>query len=155
MKNHLRQNMHVCFSKRGVEIQRAPGTICFCQLTFFTFATMWETVFKINFRTSQVAQWIRIHLPMLGAQVQSWVWKDPICHEAKKPVCHNHWDSALEPLSCNYWACTRLLKPTCLDPVLCYKRSHHNEKPTHHKGKQPPLAAMKTRIAKNKQINTK
>ena len=26
----------------------------------------------------------------------------------------------------------QLLKPACLEPVLCNKRSHHNEKPVHH-----------------------
>ena len=45
---------------------------------------------------------LTIHLPMQGAQVHPPVWEDPICHEANKPVCHNHWDSALEPLSCNH-----------------------------------------------------
>ena len=96
---------HVCFSKRGVEIQRVPGTICFCQLTFFTFATMWETLFKINFRTSQVAQWIRIHLPVLGPQVQSLVQEDSTCPGTAKSMCHNHWSCALGPMSHNYLVC--------------------------------------------------
>ena len=26
----------------------------------------------------------------------------------------------------------QLLKPVPLEPVLCHKRSHHNEKPKHH-----------------------
>ena len=34
------------------------------------------------------------------------------------------------------WCCRahvlQLLKPTCLEPMLCNKRSHCNEKPVHH-----------------------
>ena len=56
---------------------------------------------------------------MQGAQVQPPVWEDPIGHEANKPVCHNHWDSALEPLSCNHGA----------------TEAHRNEKPAYHKEK--------------------
>ena len=32
--------------------------------------------------TYQVAQWLRIYLPMQGAQVQPLVWGDPVCHRA-------------------------------------------------------------------------
>ena len=35
----------------------------------------------------------------------------------------------------------QLLKPTCLEPVLRNKRSHHNEKPAHPKEEEPLLAA--------------
>ena len=39
----------------------------------------------------------------------------------------------LKPTSCNYQACTlQLLKPVCLEPVLCNNRSHLHEKPEHH-----------------------
>jgi len=38
--------------------------------------------------------------------------EDSTCHGASKPTCHN------------YWACA-------LEPALCNKRSHRNEKPTH------------------------
>ena len=48
---------------------------------------------------------------------------------ATKPVFPNHWTQALEPDSSNCWACVpQLLKPACLEPMLCDKRSHHNEK---------------------------
>ena len=30
-------------------------------------------------RTSLLAQWLRIYLPMQGTQVQSLVWDDPTC----------------------------------------------------------------------------
>ena len=56
---------------------------------------------KCMTRTSLVAQWLRIHLPMQGTQVQSLVWEDPTCCGATKPMSHN------------YWARTpQLLKPT-------------------------------------------
>ena len=35
-------------------------------------------------RASLVIQWIRIHLPMKGTQVQSLVWKDSRCQGATK-----------------------------------------------------------------------
>ena len=63
-------------------------------------------------------------------------------HRATKPMRHNYWACALELLSHNYWACAleptshnywahmpQLLRPTHLEPVLCKKGSHHNEKP--------------------------
>ena len=40
--------------------------------------------------TSLVAQWLRIHLPMQGTQVQALVWEDARGHEATKPVHHNY-----------------------------------------------------------------
>ena len=84
-------------------------------------------------KTSLVAQWLRILLPMQGTQVSALVQKDPTCHGATKPVCHNYWVCALEPASHNYWACVpQLLKPVHLEPMLCDKRSHCNEKPVHH-----------------------
>ena len=63
-------------------------------------------------------QWLRIRLPMQGTRVRALVWEDPTCRGATKLVCHNYW--ARVP---------QLLKPACLEPVLCNKRSHHNKKP--------------------------
>ena len=40
--------------------------------------------------TSLVTQWLRICLPMQGAQVRSLVREDPTCCGAAKPVCHNY-----------------------------------------------------------------
>ena len=40
--------------------------------------------------TSLVAQWLRIHLPIQGTQVQALVWEDPMCRGATKPVHHNY-----------------------------------------------------------------
>ena len=51
---------------------------------------------------------------------------------------------ATEPLHHNYWARgLRLLKPTCLDPVLRSQRSGCNEKHVHHNKGWPPLAATR------------
>jgi len=53
----------------------------------------------------------------------SLVWKIPHASEQLKPMHHNYWACALESEHCNYrrlWA---------LEPMLCNKRSHHNEKP--------------------------
>ena len=88
---------------------------------------------SISTGTSLVVQWLRICLPMQGTQVWALVREDPTCHGATKPVRHNYQACALEPTSHNYWPCLpQLLKPVCLEPVLRNKRSHHNEKPTHH-----------------------
>ena len=40
-------------------------------------------------RTSQVAQWIRIGLPVEGTWVQSLVHEDSTCLGASKPMCSN------------------------------------------------------------------
>ena len=88
---------------------------------------------KNKFRASLVAQWLRIHLPMQGTRVQALVQEDPTWRGATKPMCHNYWVCPLEPMSHNYWAhMPQLLKPTCLEPMIHNKRSHHNEKPAHH-----------------------
>ena len=85
-----------------------------------------------NLGTSLVAQWLRIHLPMQGTRISALVQEDPTCRRAAKPVHHNYWACSLEPTSHNYWAWVpQLLKPTHLEPELCNKRSHHNEKPAH------------------------
>ena len=82
--------------------------------------------------TSLVGQWLRIHLPMQGAQVRALVREDPTCRGAAKPVRHNYWACALEPVSHHYWAhVPQLLKPVRQEPVLHNKRSHRNEKPMH------------------------
>ena len=45
---------------------------------------------KIDGRTSLVAQWLRICLPMQGTRVRALVWEDPTCLRATKPVHHNY-----------------------------------------------------------------
>ena len=69
---------------------------------------------------------------MQGIWVQALVREDTTCRGATKPVHHNYWACALEPVSHNYWASEpQLLKSIPLEPVLCNKRSHRNEKPAH------------------------
>ena len=85
---------------------------------------------RILSRTSLVAQWLRICLPMQGTQVPALVWEDPTCHGATKPVRHNYWACALESASHNCRAhAPQLLKPAHLEPMLCNKRSHPMRSP--------------------------
>ena len=51
---------------------------------------------------SLVAQWLRIRLPTQGTRVRALVREDPTCHRATKPVRHNYWACALEPVCHNY-----------------------------------------------------
>ena len=49
---------------------------------------------------------------MQGTQVWSLVWEVSTCHEAAKPMSHNHWVCTLKPASLSYWACAlQILKP--------------------------------------------
>ena len=45
---------------------------------------------KCTLGASQVAQWLRIHVPIQGTRVQSLVREDPTCYKATKPMCHNY-----------------------------------------------------------------
>ena len=45
-------------------------------------------------RTSLVAQWLRVCLPMQGTRVRALVWEDPTCRGATTPVSHNYWACA-------------------------------------------------------------
>ena len=115
--------------------------------------------------TCLVAQGLRIRLPMQGTRVQTLVREDPTCRGATKPVRHNYWACALEPVSHNYWAhVPQLLKPACLEPVLCSKRSHGNVKPVHRNKKSSPRSPQvekaraqqrRPNAAKNKYIKKK
>jgi len=58
-----------------------------------------------------------------GSQIQSLLQEDPTCHSAAKPVYHSYCASAPEPVT------TEAHVP--LEPILCNKRSHRNEKPVH------------------------
>ena len=60
---------------------------------------------KSEWRTSLVAQGLRIHLPEQESQVLSLVWEDPTCHGSTKVVRRNYWPHALEFKSHNYWSC--------------------------------------------------
>ena len=45
---------------------------------------------KAMLRTSLVAQWLRMCLPVQGTWVGSLVWEDPTLHGAIKPMRHNY-----------------------------------------------------------------
>ena len=65
---------------------------------------------KLPCQASLVAQWIRIHLPVQGTQVQSLVQEDSTCCRATMPACHNY----------------------CVPRVMpCNSRSHHSKNPEH------------------------
>ena len=68
---------------------------------------------KEKMKTSLVIQWIRICLPMQETRVRSLIWEYPTYLGAISP-------------------CSTATEPRLLKPVLCNKRSHHNEKPTQH-----------------------
>ena len=58
------------------------------------------------------------------------VGEDPTCRGAIEPVRQNYWACALEPGNWNYWThVLQLLKATCLEPMLCNKRSHPMRSP--------------------------
>ena len=75
-------------------------------------------IINATHRASLVTQWLRIHLPIQGTWVRALIWEDP----RSRPQLLSLRSRARKP---------QLLKPTCLEPMLCNKRSHHNEKPTH------------------------
>ena len=83
--------------------------------------------------TALVARWLRIHLPRQGKRVRALVWEHPTCSGAAKPTSYNYQTCTLKPASRNCKAhVLQLLKPVRLEPVLCNKRSHRNERPAHH-----------------------
>ena len=49
-----------------------------------------QSLFKNQKRTSLVAQWLRIRLPMQGTRVGALVQEDPTCRGATTPVRHNY-----------------------------------------------------------------
>ena len=66
------------------------------------------------------AKWMRICLPMHGTQVRSPAWEGSTRSRATNPVHRNYRARMLQ-----------LLKPVCLEPILCNQRSHLNEKLVH------------------------
>ena len=78
--------------------------------------------------TSLVVQWLRIHLPVQGTQVQSLVWEDPTA------------------------GCAQPTEHMCPRARGLHKKSHSNEKPAHHQleyslfttTRESLCAAMKT-----------
>ena len=48
----------------------------------------------------------------------------------------------------------QLLKPVCLEPVLCSERSRCNEKLVHHHKEEPPVAAARESLRAAVQTHT-
>ena len=131
--------LHLCVLQSSLWLEQ---TYNFDRSTKRENTLMKSSLKVLAFRTSLVAKWLRIRLPMQGTRVQALVREDPTCHGATKPVRHNWWACTLELMSHNYGAhVPQLLKPTRLEPVLCNKRSHRNEKHTHCNEEWPPLTA--------------
>ena len=108
-------------------LQRSVAVLFLClEKTFLSQTVLLYAKIKDHpARTSLVAQWLRIRLPMQGTRVQALVREGPTCHGGTKPVRHSYWAWALEPASHNYWSLH------ALGPVIHKKRSHLNEKTTH------------------------
>ena len=70
-------------------------------------------------------QWLRIRLSMQGTWVQSLVWENPTRYGATKSMHHNNWSQC------------------ALEPVVCNKKSHHNEKARTPQWRQASLTAQK------------
>ena len=86
----------------------------------------WATVHgvaKSQTRFRDEAQ--RTHCQCRGRGFDPWSWKVPQVRVATKPVCPNYWS------------------PRVLQPALCDKRSHSNEKPVHCKAEQTPLSTTR------------
>ena len=70
----------------------------------------------------------------------------PRSNEARAPQLLSLCSKAREPQLLSLRATTAAtvaaeqLKPVCVEPLLCNKRSPHNEKPAHGKEEEPPLA---------------
>ena len=79
-----------------------------------------------------MVQWVEIPPARVGKQVRFLILEDPTGLGATKPV---------HP---SYWACKpQLLKPMCLELVLCNKRSHCSEKPAHGNEEEPLIATTR------------
>ena len=64
----------------------------------------------------------------LLVQVWSLVWEESTCLGAIRRLCHNYWAQVLQ-----------LLRPLCLEPVLCNKRRHCNGSPYSATKRSPSL----------------
>ena len=102
---------------RGPEADLSNSSTC--SLSHGSYANSCQ-VNSLKCWASLVAQWLRIRPPMQGTRVGALVREDPTYRGTTKPLRHSYWAHA-----------PQLLRSACLGPVLCSKRSHRNEKPTH------------------------
>ena len=68
---------------------RVEEVTAFSEYAFLCFLLLIH-VNVLPVRTSLVAQWLRIRLPMQGTWVRALVQEDPTCCRATKPVRHNY-----------------------------------------------------------------
>ena len=94
---------------------------------------------------SQVAQWLRTHLPMQGTRVRALVREDPTCHGATKPVRHNYWACVPQLLS----LCCRAREPQLLSPRATTTEAHmpRARAPQQEKPLQWEARALQQRVA--------
>ena len=104
---------HLTSAREGPIQWRGPGTAI-------------NTFKKTNqLGASLVTQWWRVCLPMQETQVGSLIQEDPTCPRATKSLSRSCWTCALEAGNHSYWSVYTL------EPLLCNKISHCNEKPAH------------------------
>ena len=99
-----------------------------------------EAVFKkeFHYRTSLVAQWLRIHLPTQRIQVRAPVREDTTCHRAAKPVSHNYWARVPQQRA----ACTLPQLEKACTPGAC---ALQQEKPLQWEARAPQRRAAPAR----------
>lgn len=94
-----------------------------------------------------MVQWVRICLPGQRTRVQSLIQEDSTCFRATKPMLYKHQACALDPTCYNY-------RTLALEPELCTKRSHHDEKPVHCSEEQPPLPTTRDKPVQQQRPST-
>ena len=94
---------------------------------------IYKQLLKVSINTTGLPWWLhgqRSHWPMQETQVRSPVREDPTCQRASKPVHHNCWAYALRAQEPQLRSPRLpLLRPKCLEPTLCNKRSLHMRSP--------------------------
>ena len=79
---------------------------------------------------SLVVQWLKICLPAQWTRVQSLIWEDPKCCVRDNLAC-----------------VPQVLRPAGLEPMLCNKRSHCDEKPMSYNKERLPLLQLEKALA--------
>ena len=128
-------------ARRLVPGQFSFSPVCFCNFFHHFQSWIWNPLLKNPwFWTSLVVQWLRTRLPMQGTRVRYLVQEDPTCCGATKPVCHNYWACAQEPVHRSYWAhMPQLLKPMLWGPcaTTTEDRGPQQEKPLQWEARAP------------------
>ena len=94
---------HVCFIKKKQK-QNCRFRIWLEKKITDSRREVKRTMLLRHFLDFPVVQWIRAHLPVKGSRMQSLVPEISTCHGTTKPMYHNYWAPALEPVSPSYWS---------------------------------------------------